>query len=170
MTVSSTLPSLQNWRMTHVIVKRAFLLFALGFNPLCVVSVHASLGSDAASVAADKARLHGAVSSETRERYDIYEIATADGTRVREYLNRAGIVFGVAWTGPVLPDLQQLFGTHYPQYTTALAALDHPGLHRSLRIASGELVVEAGGHLRAYTGRAYLPALIPEGVSTGDLR
>jgi hypothetical protein len=55
------------------------------------------------------------------------------------------------------------------EYATALAALNHPGLHRSLRVALPELIVESGGHLRAYAGRAYLPALVPAGVPAADL-
>ena len=90
--------------------------------------------------------------------------------RVREFLNRDGVVFAVAWTGPVMPDLQRLLGGSFPAYTAALRALANPGLHRDLRIASSELVVESGGHLRAYVGRAYLPALIPIGTSISDLR
>jgi Protein of unknown function (DUF2844) len=31
-------------------------------------------------------------------------------------------------------------------------------------------VVESDGHMRAFSGRAYLPALIPAGTSAADLR
>jgi hypothetical protein len=89
---------------------------------------------------------------------------------VREYLNRDGIVFAVAWSGPAMPDLQRLLGPYFEEYTTALTSLKSPGLHRSVRIASSGLVVESEGHLRAYAGRAYLPALVPGGVSVADLR
>jgi Protein of unknown function (DUF2844) len=39
-----------------------------------------------------------------------------------------------------------------------------------VRIATSDLVVESEGHLRAYVGRGYLPALVPAGVSIGELR
>jgi hypothetical protein len=68
-----------------------------------------------------------------------------------------------------LPDLQRLLGAHYVEYTAALAALSRPGLHRSVRTVSSELIVESDGHLRAYAGRAYLRALIPPGISPADL-
>jgi len=138
---------------------------ALWGGPAC-----AGLGSDAAGVVADGDELHGALNSTSLPQYDIEEITTDTGMRVREYLGRDGVVFAVSWSGPVLPDLRRLLGTHYVEYTAALAALTRPGLHRSVRIASSELVVESGGHLRAYAGRAYLPARVPAGISTADLR
>ncbi len=114
--------------------------------------------------------MHGALNSTSLPQYEIDEITTDTGMRVREYLGRDGVVFAVSWSGPALPDLQRLLGAHYVEYTTALAALTRPGLHRSLRIETSELVVESGGHLRAYAGRAYLPTRVPAGISTADLR
>jgi uncharacterized protein DUF2844 len=160
---------LQNRGMIFGSVKRALLLLTVGINPLWVGSAHAALGGDSASVLADGAELHGVVNSVISQQYDLQEITTDTGLRVREYVNRDGVVFAVSWAGPVLPDLQRLLGTHYVEYTAALAALNHPGLHRSLRVALPELIVESGGHLRAYAGRAYLPALVPAGVPAADL-
>jgi hypothetical protein len=90
--------------------------------------------------------------------------------RVREFLNAAGVVFAVTWQGPVMPDLQRLLGAQFPVYAAALAAQERPGSHRSVRITTADLVVESEGHLRAYVGRGYLPALVPAGVSIGTLR
>ena len=161
---------LQNRRMIFRSVKRALLLLTVGISPLWVGSAHAALGGDSASVLADGAELHGVVNSVISQQYDIQEITADTGMRVREYVNRDGVVFAVSWAGPAPPDLQRLLGAHYMEYTTALAALRHPGLQRSVRVASPELIVESGGHLRAYAGRAFLPALVPAGVSAGDLR
>ena len=146
------------------------MIAVVAMNALWAGCACAGLGSDAAGVVADGTELHGALNSTSLPRYEIEEITTDTGMRVREYLGRDGVVFAVSWSGPALPDLQRLLGTHYVEYTTALAALTRPGLHRSVRIASSELVVESGGHLRAYAGRAYLPALVPAGISTADLR
>jgi hypothetical protein len=154
--------------MIHRSIKCAVLLLMVG-SPLCVGSAHAGLGGDAASALADGFELHGTVNSMNLAQYDIQEITADSGLRVREYVNRDGVVFAVSWAGPVLPDLQRLLGTHYVEYTTALAALNHPGLHRSVRVALPELIVESGGHMRAYAGRALLPALVPPGVSAADL-
>jgi hypothetical protein len=157
-------------RMIYRILMRAVLLLALGVNPLWVGPARAALGGDAASVLADGAELRGVVISEIGQQFNVQDITVETGVRVREFMNRDGAVFAVSWTGPVLPDLQQLMGAYYSTYTTALAALNHPGLHRSVRVALPNLVVESSGHLRAYAGRAYLPALIPVGVSVADLR
>jgi hypothetical protein len=93
-----------------------------------------------------------------------------NGVHVREFMTPDGVVFAVAWDGPVPPDLRPLLGTSFAAYARTLAALKQPGLQRSLRIASSDLVVETAGHLRAYRGRAYLPALIPDGTPAADLR
>jgi hypothetical protein len=157
-------------RMSHLIVQAAVLRLIIGVSALCAASARAELGGDAASVAADTEHLHGIMVSESRQQYDVQDIANATGTRVREYLDREGIVFAVSWSGPAVPDLRSLLGAHYAAYCAALAELNHPGLHRSVRVATPDLIVESGGHLRAYAGRAYLPALIPAGVTAVDLR
>jgi len=167
-TVTNATNVLQNPNMIHRSIQCAALLLTVG-NPLWVDSARAGLGGDADSALGDGSDLHGVVNSVSLPQYDIQEITTETGMRVREYVNRDGVVFAVSWTGPVLPDLQRLLGTHYVEYTTALAALNHPGLHRSLRVALPDLIVESGGHLRAYAGRARLPALVPAGVSAADL-
>ena len=157
MTVSGEQVVLQNPRMIHRI-NRALLLLIIGAHPLHGGVAHAGLGADAAGVLTDAALLHGAVTAASARQFDIEEISADSGIRVREYLNQNGVVFAVSWSGPVMPDLQPLLGAHYVEYRAGLAALSHPGLHRSVRVASSELIVESGGHLRAYAGRAYLPA------------
>ncbi len=150
-------------------VTHGLLFAALLIDPLWAGRAHAALGGDAAGVAADAAELRGALNTGGLQRYDIEEISAEGGIRVREYLSRDGLVFAVSWSGPVLPDLQRLLGAHFTEYCAALKALPHPGLHRSVRVESSTLIVESGGHLRAYAGRAYLPALIPAGVSDAEL-
>lgn len=132
--------------------------------------VSAHLGSDVAGVQSDTLALRGVDHVTGLVRYDVHQIDAAAGISVREFVTRSGTVFAVSWTGPVPPDLQQLLGRYFPAYAAGLAALDHPGLRRSVRIALADLVVEAGGHLRAYAGRAYLPALVPAGVAVAELR
>jgi len=149
---------------------RAPALLVLGLGSLWAGTACAALGGGAGSVLDDAAELHGVVNAESRGQYDIREIDTDAGMRVREFLNRAGVVFAVSWSGPVLPDLTRLLGAHFAEYTAALASLNHPGLMRSVRVASAGLVAESDGHLRAYAGRAYLPDLIPAGATAAELR
>lgn len=166
-TVPSCTIVLQNPRMKICSAKCALLL-AAGMSPLYAGSARAALGGDAASVLADGTSMHVDVQSEIREQYQVFKIGTAAGINVREYLNKDGIVFAVSWSGPVPPDLERLLGAHFTTYTAALAAVAHPGVRRSLRVESSQLIVELGGHLRAYAGRAYLTALIPAGVTTAE--
>ena len=60
-------------------------------------------------------------------------------------------------------------GGKLAEYTAGAAAAARPGLRRGVRIELPDLVVEAGGHLRAYTGRALLPALLLAGVAPADI-
>jgi hypothetical protein len=110
------------------------------------------------------------VQSSILQQFEIQQILTDNGMQVREFLNRDGIVFAVTWAGPVVPDLQQLLGAKFAVYAAALAAREQPGLRRSVRVATTDFVVESDGHLRAYVGRAYLPQMIPIGVSAAELR
>jgi hypothetical protein len=161
---------LQTSAMAHRLAANSLVSLLIGCNPLSIVTAHAALGGDAASVVADADGLHGTADTTFLAQYDIQEITDDNGMRVREFLTKAGVVFAVAWNGPVVPDLQRLLGASFDTYIQSLSALKDPGTHRSLRIATSELVVEAGGHMRAYTGRAYLPRSIPDGVSAADLR
>jgi hypothetical protein len=161
---------LQNRKMTLHRVKWISLALACGMTPWYVAPACAALGGDAASVASDAVALHGVVQAIPLQQYDIHEITSDNGMRLREFLSRSGVVFAVTWSGPAMPDLQKLLGGSYPTYTAAVAAEGHRGLKRSLRIATPNLVVESGGHMRAFSGRAYLPALIPSGTPMTDLR
>jgi hypothetical protein len=131
---------------------------------------HAALGGDVSSILADADELHGTLRSSAFQQFEIREIESAGGMRVREFLALDGAVFAVTWNGPALPNLRSLLGVSFPLYEKAMAAVKEPGRQRSLRIASPELVLEFGGHMRAYEGRAYLPASIPSGLSAADLR
>jgi hypothetical protein len=142
----------------------------MAMNPWCIGTAVAALGNDAASVAADAAETHAVDRTTLFQNYEVHELTTDSGIRIREFVNRGGIVFAVAWTAPVNPDLQRLLGTNYPLYANALAGMKERGLHRSLRVATPDLVVETDGHMRAVSGRAYLPASIPAGTTAADLR
>jgi hypothetical protein len=133
-------------------------------------SAHANLGGDAASVVADRAEMNGSLATYSRPRFTIQAIATDSGMLVREFSTPNGMVFAISWSGPALPDLQRLFGASYVGYVRALSQLKRPGLKRSVRLASDSLIVEQEGHLRAYIGRAILPAMLPAGVTLAQLR
>jgi len=130
----------------------------------------AHLGGDTASVNADRDALRAELHTTSMQHYDLHEISTSAGTRVHEYTTPQGMVFAVTWQGPLPPDLRQLFGSYYDQFQSAAATQARPGMHRQLTIAAGDLVVQSAGHLRDFRGRAYVPSLLPAGVSVAELQ
>jgi hypothetical protein len=144
-------------------------LLGFGMSLLCMGTASAGLGGDSASIIADSKTMQGSLHGYSSPQFEIQEITTQNGIRVREFANGDGLVFAIAWSGPAEPNLQQLLGVHFEQYLHARMAQTPPGLHRNLRLALPDLVIEAGGHMRAYRGRAYLPAFLPPGASTAEL-
>jgi len=128
----------------------------------------AALGEHVDSVARDAQHLRGEVRQRAREGYEVHEITAAGGTRVREYAAPSGLVFAVAWDGPRMPDLEALLGGHYAAFRQAVSASGRRRAAVGLR--TGDLVVESGGHMRAFRGRAYLPGLVPRALAVTVVR
>ncbi len=133
----------------------------------------AMLGESGASVDTDVQAMHGALASTQVAAQNmsitVKTLSLPSGTSVKEYIASSGKVVAVSWRGPRPPNLTQLLGSYYADYQTALAARQ-PGQHnRHLLLNSGRMVFESGGHMRDLHGSAYLPALLPQGVSAGDL-
>jgi hypothetical protein len=102
------------------------------------------------------------------QHYTVHEIQTPEGTAVREYLSQGGKVFAVAWNGPQMPDLKQLFGNYY--VTVQDAAKSRRTGHGPLHVELPELVVQSGGHMRSFFGRAYLPLMLPNNVHVDEIK
>ena len=134
------------------------------------VPASASLGGRADSIEADRAAMKGTVQARQGAVYSVHEIQGATGTVVREYLSSDGTVFAVAWQGRFAPDLQKLLGTYFDQYSAGVKAqkASYVG-RRPLNLESPGLVVQRRGHLRAESGRAYLPERVPLGVKVEEL-
>ena len=128
----------------------------------------ASLGGNRTSVADDEAHLGATMRFSRLQSYDVHELQARTGTYIREYVSQAGTVFAIAWQGPALPDFQQVLGSYFGRLQAAASA--RRGHHGPLVIHEQDLVVESGGHMRGFTGRAYVPQLIPEGVSLQDVK
>jgi Protein of unknown function (DUF2844) len=127
----------------------------------------AALGEPEASVKADLAQLKGSVAVTEHTGYRVHEIQLSSGTLLREFVGPDGQVFAIAWKGPSIPNLRQTLGKYFDNYVAA-AQSPHQGRNH-LQIQQSDLVVQAGGHMRAFSGRAYLPQAVPSGVSVGDL-
>ncbi|HEX7288324.1 MAG TPA: DUF2844 domain-containing protein [Candidatus Angelobacter sp.] len=126
-------------------------------------AARAELGGNVSSIQADQERMKGTVRVTSTMQFTVHEIQTPNGTVVREFVSPAGMVFGVAWQGPWMPDLRQLLGTYFEQFVKA--AQQSKGRGRGpLSIQENGLVVETGGHARSFFGRAYLVPMMPPSV------
>ena len=128
----------------------------------------ATLGGDVSSVQNDQEHMRASLRVTNGTSYTVHEVRAATGHVVKEYVSPAGRVFAVSWQGPTIPDMQQIIGTYFEQYIRAAQA--RHGGHGPLLIELPELVVQQGGHMRAFSGKAYVPQLLPQGVSAEAIR
>ena len=129
----------------------------------------AALGGDVSGVPGEAAHMKAAVRVASRANYSVHEMTTPAGTVVREYVGPAGIVFAVTWHGPFNPNLEQLFGNYYPQYLTASTIYPSHN-HRQQVINEPGLVVQRSGRMRAFSGRAWIPSMLPQNVTIADIK
>ena len=126
----------------------------------------AVLGEPVSSVEMDRLALAGQLQMIPSQHYTIQEITASDFV-VREYVS-GDTVFAVAWRGRRPPNLASLLGAYFQEYQEAssAAASTGPVRRRGTRIQAPHLVVETGGHAGDIRGRAYIPSLLPPGVTT----
>ncbi|HEY4350384.1 MAG TPA: DUF2844 domain-containing protein [Paraburkholderia sp.] len=93
------------------------------------------------------------------------------GTKIHEYATGDGLIFAYTWEGPTMPNLEGLLGRYSVSYRAKAAELagTRGSLHAS-RIVQPDVIVDSGGQMRSYVGRAWLPAAIPPGISPADLQ
>ncbi len=139
------------------------LLLLLGSAPAWAV-----LGEQVATVASDQKYLRGEVRATVQQGYSVQQITGADRSVVNEYVSPGGMVFGLSWRGPVMPNLQLLLGSYYARFQQA--AQSRVRRRGPLVLRTDQLVVESGGHLRSFHGRAYVPGLLPKDVSAEVVR
>jgi hypothetical protein len=131
----------------------------------------AALGGDVTSVQADQAQMKGTLETTSAANYTLHEIKGAAGTVVREYASSGGAVFAVSWHGPTMPNLPQILGSYFQTFSDAAQAQRAARRgHGPLYIQQPGLVVESAGHMRSFSGRAYDPGKLPQGVSANDIR
>lgn len=161
-------PQLTQWTQVRI----RFISLAIAGAMLLGSSQHAmaSLGSNVGSVESDRAQMHANIKVAQHENYQVHEIQSPSGTVVDEYVSPSGEVFAVTWHGQFPPPMQQILGTYFQQYSAALQARPKTYGHHPLNIQEPGLVVQTGGHMRAYFGRAYIPSLIPPGMTLSQLQ
>ena len=156
-------------------MKTSVLCAAAAMTALAAgIPAHAELGSAPtwpASTAGQATRLVQHVSS-AEVPYVVNETTLIGGTVVREYLARSGTVFAVVWHGPQMAPLNTLLGSYFPSYLQAVIAMHaaQGGGHGPATVQQPGLIVQTGGHMGNFTGRAYLPGSLPQGTSPDDLQ
>ena len=147
-------------------MKKAFLVLTALF--LSTVPAWAVLGQSVESVRSDQLKLKGQLRSTTLEGYSVHQINSADGSVVKEFVSPTGTVFGISWEGPTMPNLSQLLGTYFTQFEQApRSSVRRRG---PVTVRTDQLVVESGGHMRAFHGRAYASGLLPGNLSAEVIR
>ncbi len=152
------------WMKTHIkTLLKLMLALAIASAP-----VFADLGGTLTSIKADQQKMAASLRVTSTSGYQLHEMQSARGIRVREYASPNGIVFGVTWNGPWAPDLRQLLGAYFNSYV--VAAQGRKAARGPVTIQLPGLIVERGGHARSFFGRAYVPQMIPQGVTADDIQ
>jgi len=140
------------------------------FIPVTARMAWATLGESVDSVESDR-KVYSAVSHGTQSRngYAVQDFTT-DGNVVREYISLSGVVFAIAWNGLSHPDLTSLLGTYLQEFQQALRNTSRQRGRRHMQVKANTVIVEKWGHMRNLQGRAYIPSLIPSGVSLNEIK
>ena len=153
--------------MNTYVFSRAVALALTAASVIAASDARAALGQHVESIAADAVQLAAvAHSSSVQGAYTVHIVTLPSGTVVREYAAANGIVFGIAWEGPTLPDLKTMLGAAFDRFATASPTRGGG----PLAVSSNDLVVYSSGHLRAFTGHAYLPQALPAGIDAAVVR
>ncbi|MYM25173.1 DUF2844 domain-containing protein [Duganella sp. FT135W] len=100
--------------------------------------------------------------------YTVSQSTLDSGTVVREYVDANGVVFAVSWKGPTLPDLRTLLGDKFAIMTSTAAKRPKAG-HSQLAVDQSDAVIVSNGHMRAFSGQAWIPSALPAGFDTSTI-
>jgi hypothetical protein len=146
----------------------AFVASTTALAMLCAsAAAHAQLGGTMpaqadSTASAPHTLLNGALRVRT--------LTDAGNTTINEYATSTGQIVAYAWQGPTMPDLRALLGKYMDSYRTGVAASTADGNLHVSRVARPDVIVESGGPMRGYVGRAWLPAALPAGVTADDFQ
>jgi hypothetical protein len=124
----------------------------------------AALGGDVSSVQDDQVHMKAALRIETGQAFTVHELHQESGTVVKEFIAPSGKVFAVSWSGPFIPDLRQLLGNYFDQFSQAAQTRGRRPGRAPLNIQQNGLMVQSGGHMRSFFGKAYLSDELPQTV------
>lgn len=115
-----------------------------------------------ASATAPQTLLNGALRMRT--------LTDAGNTTLNEYATSTGEIIAYTWQGPTMPDMNALLGQYASSFRSGAAASPATGNLHASRVVTADVIVESGGPMRGYVGRAWLPTDLPPGVSSADFR
>lgn len=131
-------------------------------------SARAALGGTADSVESDRVSMKALTRPVPAGALSKKELQLPSGTVVTEYLGSNGLVYAVTWHGPSLPNLHLILGNYAANYQAA--ARQSAVRRRLVRLNTPDIVIESSGRMRAFTGRAWIPTMLPAGVTAADIQ
>jgi hypothetical protein len=155
---------------------RTLLVFCLALSG--AHAAWAALGGDEGTIEADRqmmSRQARRAQPAVHESFTMHEITNGPNV-LREYVSADGTVFGIAWTGLSHPDFSKVLGTYWAEFHQSIvsaqekAATPHHRMRAQTSVSTPNIVVVTGGHMRAIRGKAYIPSLLPQGVTPDEIR
>lgn len=140
----------------------ALLLYA------SAATAFAGLGS-APSAPGPRILSQSALTVATSATYTDLKETLESGTEVHEYVNAQGTVFAVSWAGPFLPDLREVLGVKFDTMVNHVRQRAG-GARSQVRVQQDDVVIFSGGRPGGFSGRAWMPALLPAGFDTNAVR
>jgi hypothetical protein len=159
--------SLGDSAMTHITPALTAQITVLVASVIFCVSSKAQLG--ATHKASDDPTTMRAFAAQSRgaSPLSVTTITDDGGTTLREYVTADGQIVAYTWEGPTMPDLHKLLGKRFQTFRAGAAQ----SVNRHMgRVVHEDFVVESGGQMRSYIGRAWLPEALPAGISIDNLQ
>lgn len=133
-------------------------------------SAWAALGDREAVINSDVAKLKSAShSTEKKALYTVHEIETPIA-KIREFVDKNGLVFAVSWRGIRRPDLSVLLGSYFEEYNNIDARRPRMTTRQPVNIQTSKIMVKKGGHMRDIKGIAVINDQLPAGVTVEELQ
>jgi hypothetical protein len=127
---------------------------------------HATLGGVAASVDANRKNLGGVLRIERLAYGERHVLVLPTGMVIRQYLSPSGAVYAVSWHGHRMPNVQEILGS----YAEQLSHRDRiKGGRHNMRLTGTDFMMSATGHGQTFSGRAWVPSLVPAGVDLDSI-
>ena len=96
------------------------------------------------------------------------EVDSVSGVTLTEYVNANNQVFAVAWSGNRIPDLKNVFGSYFDEYSNAWNYRRSLGLH-TVHLETPNLTADVSGVNGRSHGLVWVPSLVPPGVAMHQL-